>query len=66
MAVNSIFMDTAGFLALWDAADEHHERAVRLQTDVARKGRRFLTSDYVTTDHHFRQAGFNPMLEKLG
>jgi predicted nucleic acid-binding protein len=140
MAVNSIFMDTAGFLALWDAADEHHERAVRLQTDVARKGRRFLTSDYIvdetvtlllvrhshaaaadflqtvvaseslqvqwvdsnrfdgaarlfirhndkewsftdcvsfelmrelkiqdafTTDHHFRQAGFNPMLEKL-
>jgi predicted nucleic acid-binding protein len=133
-------MDTAGFLALWDAADEHHERAVRLQTDVARKGRRFLTSDYIvdetvtlllvrhshaaaadflqtvvaseslqvqwvdsnrfdgaarlfirhndkewsftdcvsfelmrelkiqdafTTDHHFRQAGFNPMLEKL-
>jgi len=47
MAANDVFMDTAGFLALWDAADDHHERAVRLQSDLARKRRRFLTSDYI-------------------
>jgi predicted nucleic acid-binding protein len=47
MAANDVFVDTAGFLALWDAADEHHARAVRLQGDLARKGHRFLTTDYV-------------------
>lgn len=45
-----IFMDTAGFLALWDAADEHHERALCLQTELARKGRRFLPPDYVVDE----------------
>jgi predicted nucleic acid-binding protein len=138
MAASEVFLDTAGFLALWDSADEHHKRAVRLQGELAGK-RRFVTSDYVvdetitlllvrhsheaaadflkatmeteflglewvnserfnaaadifirhddkgwsftdcvsfalmheltlqdcfTTDHHFRQAGFNPLLEK--
>jgi hypothetical protein len=47
MAAIDVFMDTAGFLALWDAGDEHHGRALRLQSEVARNGRRFLTSDYV-------------------
>jgi uncharacterized protein len=47
MAAIDVFMDTAGFLALWDAADEHHARALRLQAELARKGRRFLTTDYV-------------------
>jgi len=47
MAANDVFMDTAGFLALWDASDAHHERALRLQSELARKGRRFLTTDYV-------------------
>ena len=47
MAAIDVFVDTAGFLALWDAADEHHERALRLQGELARKGRRFLTTDYV-------------------
>jgi predicted nucleic acid-binding protein len=47
MAQADIFVDTAGFLALWDAADEHHARAVRLQADIARKRRRFLTTDYI-------------------
>ena len=47
MAVIDVFMDTAGFLALWDAADAHHGRALRLQSELARKGRRFLTTDYV-------------------
>jgi uncharacterized protein len=47
MATLDVFMDTAGFLALWDAADEHHGRALRLQAELAQKGRRFLTTDYV-------------------
>ena len=47
MAELDVFMDTAGFLALWDAADEHHARALRLQGELVRKGRRFLTTDYV-------------------
>jgi uncharacterized protein len=138
MAASDVFIDTAGFLALWDAADAHHNRAIRLQADLMRKKRGFLTTDYVvdetttlllvrhshsaaadflqtivetkslglewidsdrfhaaaelfrrhndkewsftdcvsfmlmhekkiqdafTTDHHFRQAGFNPLLE---
>jgi predicted nucleic acid-binding protein len=138
MAAADVFMDAAGFLALWDAADQHHDEAVGLQAELARKRRRFLTTDYVvdetvtlllvrhshaaasdflqtitaseslylewtspdrfhtaaslfkrhddkewsftdcvsfalmhelkiqdcfTTDHHFRQAGFNPLLE---
>ena len=139
MAALDVFMDTAGFLALWDARDEHHARAVHLQSDLTRKKSAFLTTDYVvdetttlllvrhshaaaadflktilesktlrlewidserfdaaaalfqrhgdkewsftdcisftlmnelriedsfTTDHHFRQAGFNPLLEQ--
>jgi uncharacterized protein len=47
MAALDVFMDTAGFLALWDAADEHHGRALRMQGELARKGRRFLTTDYI-------------------
>ncbi len=47
MAALDVFMDTAGFLALWDAADEHHARALRLQGELVRKGRRFLTTDYI-------------------
>ena len=141
MASTDVFMDTAGFLALWDTSDEHHEKAARLQGELARKKRRFVTTDYIldetitllrirhshaaaadflqtvtttqalhlewvdsdcfhkaadvftrhadkewsftdcvsfsimlelnmqdafTTDHHFRQAGLNPMLEKAG
>jgi predicted nucleic acid-binding protein len=47
MAASDVFLDTAGFLALWDAADEHHTQALRLQEDLTRSGRRFLTTDYV-------------------
>jgi uncharacterized protein len=47
MAAIDVFMDTAGFLALWDAADEHHGRALRLQDELARNSHRFLTTDYV-------------------
>src|SRR2546430_1944705 len=47
MASADVFMDTAGFLALWDASDEYHEKAIRLQNDLARKKRRFVTTDYI-------------------
>jgi predicted nucleic acid-binding protein len=47
MAAVDVFVDTSGFLALWDQADEHHRAAVRLQNDLAREHRRFLTTDYI-------------------
>src|SRR4051812_30814724 len=50
MAATDVFVDTAGFLALWDAADEHHSRAVHLQSDLARKKRGFLTTDYIVDE----------------
>jgi predicted nucleic acid-binding protein len=40
-------MDTSGFLALWDATDAHHSSAVRLQANLARSKRGFVTTDYV-------------------
>jgi hypothetical protein len=45
MAAADVLMDSAGFLSLWDAGDEHHAAAVRLQEDPVRKRRRFLTSE---------------------
>lgn len=50
MAALEILLDTAGFLALWDATDEHHQRAVRLQAELARKYRPFVTTDYVVDE----------------
>ena len=50
MAAADVFMDTAGFLALWDAGDDHHAAAVALQRELIRKRRRFLTSDYVVDE----------------
>ena len=50
MAAADVFMDSAGFLALWDAADQHHAGAVRLQADLACKHRRFVTTDYVVDE----------------
>ncbi len=50
MAAADVFVDTAGFLALWDAADEHHVAAVRLQEQLARANRRFVTSEYVVDE----------------
>ena len=50
MPANDVFVDTAGFLALWDAADEHHAAAVRLQADLAHRRRGFLTTDYVVDE----------------
>lgn len=43
-------MDSAGFLALWDAGDEYHAQAVRLQEQLIRKQRRILTTEYVVDE----------------
>ena len=43
-------MDSAGFLALWDAGDEHHAAAVRLQGELVRKRRRFVTTEYIVDE----------------
>ena len=50
MAGADILVDSAGFLALWDAGDEHHGAAVTLQQDLARKSRRFLTTEYIVDE----------------
>ena len=50
MADASVFMDTAGFLALWDASDEHHARALRLQSELARRRRKLVTTDYIVDE----------------
>ncbi len=50
MAATDVLMDSAGFLALWDAGDEHHRRAVALQTELARQRRRFLTTEYIVDE----------------
>ena len=50
MAARDVFMDSAGFLALWDADDEHHAAAARLQEDLTEKARRFVTSEYVVDE----------------
>ena len=47
MAIADVYMDSSGFLALWDANDSYHSAACRLQQQLAKKRRRFLTSDYV-------------------
>ena len=47
MAARDVLIDTAGFLALWDASDEHHRRALQLQSELSRKKRQFLTTDYI-------------------
>lgn len=50
MAAAEVFMDSAGFLALWDAGDEHHAAALRLQQELIGKRRRFVTSEYVVDE----------------
>ena len=50
MAGADVFMDSAGFFALWDAGDGHHGAAVRLQEELTRKHRRFVTTDYVVDE----------------
>lgn len=50
MGAADVFMDSAGFLALWDAGDEHHGAATTVQQELARKHRRFLTTEYVVDE----------------
>ena len=50
MAAPDVFMDSAGFLALWDAGDEHHAAATALQEQLIRKRRRFLTTEYIVDE----------------
>ncbi|MGH7982871.1 MAG: type II toxin-antitoxin system VapC family toxin [Candidatus Udaeobacter sp.] len=50
MAAAEVFMDTAGFLALWDAGDQYHAAALRLQQELIRKHRHFLTTEYVADE----------------
>jgi predicted nucleic acid-binding protein len=50
MAAAEVFMDTAGFLALWDSSDEYHTAAGLLQEKLARNHRRFVTSEYVVDE----------------
>jgi uncharacterized protein len=50
MAGGDVFVDSAGFLALWDASDEHHAAAARLQEELGRNRRRFVTSEYVVDE----------------
>jgi len=102
MASGEVFVDTAGFLALWDASDEHHRPAAVDFLDTMERTRfiqtewtdslRFSSAatlfrsyhdkewsftdclsfavmrerairDAFTTDHHFAQAGFVPLLK---
>lgn len=50
MGAADVFVDSAGFFALWDAGDRHHAAAVALQAELARKRRRFLTTEYVVDE----------------
>ncbi len=50
MDASDVFVDTGGFLALWDSADEHHTRAVELHAQLIGDRRTFLTSDYVVDE----------------
>jgi predicted nucleic acid-binding protein len=50
MAASDVFMDSGGLFALWEAGDEHHAAAVRLQSELGRKRRRFVTTDYVVDE----------------
>jgi uncharacterized protein len=50
MAAADVFLDSAGFLALWDASDGHHAAALRLQAELARRNRRFVTTEYVADE----------------
>jgi hypothetical protein len=68
-------MDSAGFLALWDAGDEHHTAAVALQAELVRKGRRFLTTEYVVDESitlllmrhsHAAAVDFHDTIERSG
>lgn len=50
MAAAELLVDSAGFFALWDATDAHHPAAVRLQSTLLRKRRRFVTTEYIVDE----------------
>lgn len=50
MAAADVFMDSAGFLALWDVSDAYHAAARRLQKAMIGQRRRFLTTEYVADE----------------
>jgi len=50
MAGADVFVDSAGFLALWDAGDEHHGRAVQIQQDCANRSRRFESTEDIVDE----------------
>lgn len=50
MAAAEVFMDSAGFLALWDETDEYHAAALKLQGQLVRKPCRFFTTEYVVDE----------------
>ena len=50
MAGADVFMDSSGFFALWEAADDHHIRAVQLQQELVGKRRRFLTTEHIVDE----------------
>jgi predicted nucleic acid-binding protein len=50
MAAAEVFVDSPGFLALWDASDKHHAAALRLQKSLIAQNRHFLTTEYVADE----------------
>ena len=50
MAAADVFVDSAGFLALWDASDAYHTAAGELQAGLVRKRRRFVTTEHVVDE----------------
>ncbi len=54
---NSLFLDTSGCYALLVERDEQHIAAKRMMREAMKGLRRAMTND-----HHFRQAGFEPVL----
>ncbi len=50
MAAADVFVDSAGFLALWDKSDAHHRAALQLQQKLFARRRQFLTSEYVVDE----------------
>ena len=50
MAGHDVFVDSSGFFALWEAGDQHHTKAVRLQQELILKRKHFITTEYVVDE----------------
>jgi len=59
MAVE-VFIDTSGFYAQWDRNDRAHERVKAWLSFCVMNNNGVLNA--LTTDLHFRKAGFQPLL----